>query len=82
MFGEGMPFTARIGVAVVACALALPSAAQNPSDVERHIQHVTSGLIDGIVPKGEEHSTHTLADRMKTLNVPGVSIAVIHNGRI
>jgi CubicO group peptidase (beta-lactamase class C family) len=77
-----MPFTAKIGVAVVACALALPSAAQNPSDVEQHIQHVTSGLIDGIVPKGEEHSTHTLADRMKELNVPGVSIAVIYNGRI
>ena len=77
-----MPFNARIGVAVVACALALPSAARNASDVEQHIQHVTSGLIDGIVPKGEEHSTHTLVDRMKGLNVPGVSIAVIHNGRI
>jgi CubicO group peptidase (beta-lactamase class C family) len=85
VFGEGvlpMPFTAKIGVAVVACALALPSVAQNPSYVEQHIQQVTSGLIDGIVPKGEEHSTHTLADRMKELNVPGVSIAVIHNGRI
>jgi CubicO group peptidase (beta-lactamase class C family) len=77
-----MAFIAKIGVAVVACALALPSAAQNPSDVEQHIQDVTSGLIDGIVLKGEEHSTRTLADRMKELNVPGVSIAVIHNGQI
>src|SRR5215472_14587567 len=52
------------------------------SSVEQHIQHVTSGLIGGIVIKGQEHNTHTLAERMKTLNVPGVSIAVIHNGKI
>jgi CubicO group peptidase (beta-lactamase class C family) len=77
-----MRFTAKIGVAVVAGALALPSAAQSPSDVEQHIQHVTSGLVDGIVPKGEEHPTHPLADRMKELKVPGVSIAVIQNGQI
>src|SRR5580693_3806528 len=85
VFGEGvlpMPFAARVGVGIVACALALPSAAQNPSDVAQHIQHVTSGLIDRIVPQGEEHPTHTLADRMKELNVSGVSIAVIYNGRI
>src|SRR5579864_5218810 len=77
-----MFFTRKIGFAALTCALALPGAAQNPSDVEQHIQHVTSGLIDGVVPKGEEHSTHNLADRMKELNVPGVSIAVISNGRI
>ena len=78
-----MPFTTKtVGVAVVACVLALPSTAQNPSDVEQHIQHVISGLIDGIIPTGEEHPTYTLAERMKELNVPGVSIAVIHNGRI
>jgi CubicO group peptidase (beta-lactamase class C family) len=85
VLGEGvlhMPFTARIGVAVVACALALPIAAQIPSDLEQHIQHVTAGLIDGVVPRGEEHPAHTLVDRMKELNVPGVSVAVIHNGRI
>jgi CubicO group peptidase (beta-lactamase class C family) len=35
-----------------------------------------------VVIKGDEHATHTLADRMKGLNVPGVSIAVIHEGKI
>jgi CubicO group peptidase (beta-lactamase class C family) len=77
-----MLFSRIIGVAALAYALALPSAAQNPSEVEQHIQHVTSGLTDTTVLKGEEHSTRTLADRMKELNVPGVSIAVIHNGSI
>jgi len=32
--------------------------------------------------KGDLHAAHALADRMKQLNVPGVSIAVIHNGKI
>ncbi len=53
-----------------------------PIPVEQRIQHVTSGLIGGIVLSGQEHATHTLADRMKELHVPGVSIAVIHEGRI
>lgn len=54
----------------------------NNAELEQHIQHVTSGLIGGVVIKGDEHATHTLADRMKELNVPGVSIAVLHNGKI
>jgi CubicO group peptidase (beta-lactamase class C family) len=70
----------------VAASVALPVPAQNgpsPSaEIEQHIQRVTSGLIGGIVIKGEEHKTHTLSDRMKELNVPGVSIAVIHQGKI
>ncbi len=71
----------------LACTLTGFTAAQTApapeaTDVAQHIQHVTSGLVGGIVLKGDEHATHTLADRMKELNVPGVSIAVIHNGKI
>ena len=75
-------------VLVFAAAFFVPllSTSQNaPSgntEVQQHIQHVTSGLIGQIVIKGDEHATHTLADRMKELNVPGVSIAVLHNGKI
>ena len=57
-------------------------ATASPAPIEQRIQHVTSGLIGGIVLSGHEHETHTLADRMKTLHVPGVSIAVIHEGKI
>jgi len=60
--------------------------AQNvPADspaIEQHIQHVESGLVGDIVIKGDTHSTHNLADRMKELNVPGVSIAVVHEGKV
>jgi CubicO group peptidase (beta-lactamase class C family) len=68
--------------AAFAFALSQPDFAQQSADVQRHIQHVTSGLTGGVALKGDEHGTHTLADRMKELNVPGVSIAVIHNGKI
>src|SRR5580704_6639707 len=58
------------------------NATETKPDVEQHIQHVTAGLIGGVVLKGDEHATHTLADRMMELNVPGVSIAVLHNGKV
>jgi CubicO group peptidase (beta-lactamase class C family) len=69
-------------LAMVCMAAAVASAQNDSAAVEQHIQHVTSGLIGGMVLKGEEHATHTLAERMQQLNVPGVSIAVIHNGKL
>ena len=76
----------RFALMAVTCCLAQSVVAQNTApnsaEVEQHIQHVTSGLIGGVVIKGDEHATHTLADRMTELKVPGVSIAVIHQGKI
>jgi CubicO group peptidase (beta-lactamase class C family) len=51
-------------------------------EIEQRIQHVTAGLTSGVVIKGNEHARQTLATRMKELRVPGVSIAVIHGGKI
>jgi CubicO group peptidase (beta-lactamase class C family) len=66
-----------------ACWGLQPLVAQSTStEVEQHIQHVTSGLIGGVAIKGDEQATHTLAARMAELKVPGVSIAVIHQGKI
>ena len=74
---------ARIAIlALLGGFIPLAAQAQASPETEQHIQHVTSGLMGGIVLKGHETETHTLAERMKQLNVPGVSIAVLHNGRI
>ena len=74
-----------VPLTVAFCALQF-SIAQNSQvssrEVEEHIRHVTSGLIGGVVIKGDEHATRLLADRMRELNVPGVSIAVIHGDQI
>jgi CubicO group peptidase (beta-lactamase class C family) len=68
------------------CSITQLAHAQNAPvsapDVEQRIQHVIAGLTGGVVIKGDEHATLTLANRMKELRVPGVSIAVIHEGKI
>jgi hypothetical protein len=73
-------------IMALACCAAQFSVAQDApvasAETEQHIQHVTSGLTSDVVIKGDEHATHMLADRMKELNISGLSIAVIHEGKI
>jgi CubicO group peptidase (beta-lactamase class C family) len=78
------------GIAIV--SLVLPVAAQTAPapyqepplkpEVAQRIQRVENGLVGPVVIKGDTKSTHNITDRMKELNVPGVSVAVIHNGQI
>ena len=51
-------------------------------EVAQRIQRVENGLVGGVIIKGDTRATHKLADRLKELNVPGVSVAVLHNGKI
>lgn len=72
-------------MALVCCAAQFTDAQNAPlpsPEIEQRIQHVTSGLIGSVVIKGDEHATHTLANRMREVNTPGVSIVVIHEGKI
>lgn len=57
-------------------------AASSPSTTEQHIQHIQSAVMPPVLIKGEPPETTTLSDRMASLHVPGVSIAVIHNGKL
>jgi len=67
---------------LLACFAAQVAWAQMAShDIERPIPRVMSNLRAHIVIKGD-NSTRTLADRMRELNVPGISVAVIHQGKI
>jgi CubicO group peptidase (beta-lactamase class C family) len=52
------------------------------SDVKQRIEKIESCLTDAVTVKGEATPTHTLSERMIALHVPGVSIAVVHNGAI
>ncbi|WP_263354609.1 serine hydrolase [Acidicapsa acidisoli] len=77
-----------LAILALACSTAsllpaqTPQAPALPAEVQQHIQHVLSGLLPAVVVKDEPNQTHTLAERMKEMHVPGVSIAVIHNGDI
>jgi CubicO group peptidase (beta-lactamase class C family) len=57
-------------------------AASSAVTTDQHIQHIQHALVPPVFIKGEPPDTTTLSDRMASLHVPGVSIAVIHNGKL
>jgi CubicO group peptidase (beta-lactamase class C family) len=63
---------------IVLCSLA----AQTPTVIEQRIQRIQDGIPPAVIVNGEPVPTTKLADRMAALHVPGVSIAVIHDGKI
>jgi CubicO group peptidase (beta-lactamase class C family) len=64
-----------------ATLLAVTGAVQaQEADAARHIRHVEAGLLGRIAPEGD--AGHSLAERMAALTVAGVSIAVVHQGKL
>ena len=55
--------------------------AQDPS-LEEEIRAIESGLIPNIIVKGEEPEYYSILERMEFHRVPGVSIAVVHEGKL
>src|SRR5258708_11581684 len=58
-------------------AQAMPS-----PEIQRRIERVGACLTTPVVERDDPHVCQTLQDRMVADRVPGVSIAVIHNGEI
>jgi len=56
--------------------------AQAPVELEQRIRHIQDAILPPVITKGKAPATTTLTDRMAALHVPGVSIAVIHDGKI
>lgn len=56
--------------------------AQSSAEVEKRIRHIEDAILPAVIIEGEAPATSTLPDRMAALHVPGVSMAVIHNGQI
>jgi CubicO group peptidase (beta-lactamase class C family) len=50
--------------------------------VQQHIEAVTGCLKPQVVIKDDSRPCPTLSERMSQMHVPGVSVAVIHNGAI
>lgn len=67
---------------LLAAGLAATAGAATPSEATRHIQQFEQGLVPPVLVKGEAPSLTSLTARMAELKVPGVSVAVIHKGRI
>src|SRR5580658_10804294 len=67
---------------VITVALLSAQVAPGPQALEQRIQRIQDGLLPAVLMKGGPVQTTKLADRMAALHVPGVSIAVIHDGAI
>ena len=59
-----------------------PSVAQPDANIEAEIQDITNNIAPAVMVMGAPASHVTLASRMTALHVPGVSVAVIHDGKI
>jgi CubicO group peptidase (beta-lactamase class C family) len=68
-----------LGTAMLALAIGRVATAAAP-DLEQHIQHIQDGLLPPVLFAGSK--SKNLATRMQELHVPGVSIAVIHGGKL
>lgn len=62
-------------------ALAVTAFAAAP-DTDRRIEHIENGLLPAVLVKGEAVPSVHLSARMSDLHVPGVSIALIHHGKL
>jgi CubicO group peptidase (beta-lactamase class C family) len=63
-------------------AAGLPSVRAEPSGVAERIARVEGGLLPAIVFKGEAGRPVSILPRMRHHKVPGLSIAVIEDGRV
>jgi CubicO group peptidase (beta-lactamase class C family) len=83
-----MPQVRHILVPTAAFLILLGSSASSSaqpdssSAVQTRIQHIENGIVPLVIIKGQAAVKVTLAERMAALHVPGVSIAVIHDGAI
>lgn len=72
-----------VGWLVATLPMALGHAAtDDPTPNERHIANIERGLLPTRSLAASASGAVTLADEMRRLHVPGVSVAVIHDGKI
>jgi CubicO group peptidase (beta-lactamase class C family) len=81
-------FVGLLGICLVAPVFsqtapgAVANAAEMQKQIQQHIAHVTSGLTTPVIDKNDPHPGKSLTAEMAGMHVPGVSIAVVHNGVI
>ena len=68
-----------LGITVVS-ATAFPQS--RPTDVAERVARVEKGLLPRAAIAGQPVPRYAIEERMKTLRTPGVSVAVMHNGKI
>ncbi len=76
-----VPYLPVVTGILLTLTVGLISRAQTPDPAEQRIERIQGSLVPPVVTK-DAPAGPSLADRMSALRVPGVSIAVIHGGKI
>jgi CubicO group peptidase (beta-lactamase class C family)/uncharacterized membrane protein len=84
MFSPRFALCSASVVSVLAVGLLAAQVTTEPSAAQQRIRRIQDGLIPVVIVEGQSLSSQTtkLTDRMAALRVPGVSVAVIHAGKI
>lgn len=72
----------RLSQSAALLLLTIAGANVSAQSVDEQIKRITSTLTQTVVIKGAPVKYHTLADSMAKYKVPGVSIAVVHDGKL
>jgi CubicO group peptidase (beta-lactamase class C family) len=80
--GPLLPNYGTTAVLAAICSVLVANSASASSAVEEHIQHIRDSLLPPVLVEGELPRKETLPDQMAHFHIPGLSIAVIHAGRI
>jgi CubicO group peptidase (beta-lactamase class C family) len=67
---------------VLLAALISPADSTAGPVVEQRIERIRNALLPPVLVQGESTPSTSLASRMESLHVPGVSVAVIHGGKL
>lgn len=73
---------ARFGAVVTLLCVSVQFAAAQANSTEQRIHQIESCLPPPVIIKGQPPQCTPLLTRMQQLHIPGVSIAVVHNGVI
>jgi CubicO group peptidase (beta-lactamase class C family) len=79
---KSIPWRTLTIVAAVLSGACQAQMAQPSKEIQAHISAIENGLLPAVVIEGGPWPSRTLAERMASLNVPGVSIAVMRNGKL
>lgn len=89
MRGHGMRGTchtifafALAAIATIYSDTAVAQKQTSDNAVEQRIERIENNLLPEVVPLGIPLAKMTLADRLSALHVPGVSVAVVHDGKL
>src|ERR1043165_1920551 len=79
---KGVALLSLLSIASLGLAQQGAAKIDKHQNLEQRIEHVENGLLPAVVIKGEAPPRMRIDERMKFYKTPGVSVAVINEGKV